>query len=189
MMPRNLVPGFCIVQQAGQLHFQASMLFRDANSPAARLFMHHNADTPWLIPGQVMIVTDPNTPLTPSLLQCLQQTKRQINQRFIGFTPDEAGFLHRHYGTIAALTAAGDKIFSTTGDAGERYFSAIKSTLGKIETAYQTQYRAQGTLNNERFFAERRRLPEELKTMVNKPLLKSLSRQALDLSSRSIVHQ
>lgn len=109
--------------------------------------------------------------------------------------------MQKHYGTIAALTGAGDKIFSTAGDAGEKYFNAIEQTLKKIEVSYQNQFRTQGTLIGQQFFVERKELLHQLKELVNKPLLKSLSRnivkfqnyenmkRALNLSSRSIVHE
>lgn len=46
-MSRNLAPGYCIVQTAGSLEYQARELFRDARSPAASLFLKLNADTPY----------------------------------------------------------------------------------------------------------------------------------------------
>lgn len=46
-MSAPIVPGYCIVEQPGTLDFQARLLFRDIYSPAARLFMQLNADTPW----------------------------------------------------------------------------------------------------------------------------------------------
>ncbi|GLR10961.1 hypothetical protein GCM10007905_36810 [Mixta theicola] len=52
-MSRHIAPGYCVVEQPGTLDFQATMLFRDCHSPAARLFMQNNADTPWLKPGQI----------------------------------------------------------------------------------------------------------------------------------------
>ena len=114
---------------------------------------------------------------------------------------DEASFMHKNYGMIAALTTAGDKIFGTESDVGEKYFSEIEKMLKKIEASYQYQYRTQGTLISQQFFIERKKLFDELKELVNKPLLKSFirhsvkfrpyedMRRALNLSRRSIVHE
>lgn len=165
--------------------------------------MQLNADTPWLKPGQIMIVADPDTPaqLTQQMLFALRQAKQKTNLAFTGVSAEDASFMSKHYGMIAALTGAGDKVFSTAGDAGEKYFSAIEQTLKKIEASYQNQFRTQGTLIGQQFFVERNQLLNQLKELVNKPLLKSLARnivkfqqyenmkRALNLSSRSIVHE
>ncbi|SFN36054.1 hypothetical protein SAMN05428971_1154 [Candidatus Pantoea varia] len=201
-MARNIAPGYCVVERPGTLEYQARELFRDIRSPAASLFMKLNADTQYLKPGQILIITDPDTPdhLTMQMLSTLQQAKNKTNAALIGVSSDDAGFMQKHYGMIAALTGAGDKIFSTAGDVGEKYFTAIEQTLRKIEASYQNQFRTQGTLISQQFFVERNQLLNQLKELVNKPLLKSLTRyivkfqqydnmkRALNLSSRSIVH-
>lgn len=163
--------------------------------------MQINADTPWLKPGQIMIVADPDSSATMQMLHTLRQAKQKTNAAFTGVYVDDASFLHTHYGMIAALTSTEDKIFGTAGDLGEKYFSAIAHTLKKIEASYQNQYRTQGMLISQQFFVERNQLLNELKELVNKPLVKSLARhtikfrpyddmrRALNLSSRSIVHE
>lgn len=202
-MTRNIAPGYCVVERAGSLEYQARELFRDTRAPAVTMFMQLNADTPWLRPGQILIVADPETqaPLTLHALTALRQAKHRINNALIGVSVNEADFMQKHYGTIAALTSAGNQIFGITGDAGAKYFSAIEQTLIKIEASYQNQFRAQGTLISQQFFVERNQLLNQLKELVNKPVLKNLSRytikfqqyenmkRALNLSSRSIVHE
>lgn len=200
-MARNIAPGYCVVEQPGSLDFQARQLFRDTRTPAAHMFMKLNADTQWLKPGQILIISDPDAPVTTQMLQQLKQAKQTTNAAFVGVSAEEAGFLQKHYSTIAGLTSAGDQVFGAVGDMGEKYFSAIEQTLKKIEASYQNQFRTQGTLIGQQFFIERNQLLAELKTLVNKPLLKSLARhavefqpyddmrRALNLSSRSIVHE
>lgn len=200
-MSRNLAPAYCIIQQPGNLDFQTRMLFRDSHSESARIFKQNNADTLWLNPGQIAIVIDPASKPTLQMLNALRQAKHKTNRAFIGVSSDEASFLQQHYGLIAALTTSGDNIFSTVGDIGEKYFSEIENTLKKIETSYQNQFRMQGTLISQQFFIERNQLFHQLKELVNKPLLKSLTRytvkfkpyedmrRALNLSSRSLVHE
>ena len=200
-MSRNFAPGYCIVQQSGNLDFQVRMLFRDSNSEAARLFLQNNIDTPWLSTGQIAIVADPDSLQTMQMIKFLRQSRQRTNRAFIGVSPDEARFMQQHYGLIAALTTAGDNIFGTVGNVGERYFLEIENILKKIEVSYQNQYRSQGSLNSQQFFIERNQLFNQLKELVNKPLLKSLKRytikfkpyedmrRALNLSSRSIVHE
>ncbi|KAB8308312.1 hypothetical protein EH228_13575 [Erwinia endophytica] len=200
-MARNIAPGYCVVERPGGLDFQARELFRDTRSPAAGLFMKLNADTQWLKPGQILIVADPESPLTNQMLYTLRQARQKTSAAFIGVSTEDANFMQKHYGMIAGLTSAGDSIFGAIGDSGEKYFNAIEQTLKKIEASYQNQFRTQGTLSSQQFFAERNQLLSQLKNLVNKPLLKSLvrhtvkfrpyedMRHALNLSSRSIVHE
>lgn len=108
--------------------------------------------------------------------------------------------MQQHFGLIAALTTAENKIFCTIGEVAERYFSEIETTLKKITLSNQNQFRNQGTLINQQFFVERSLLFNQLKEIVNKPLLKSLihysvklkpyedMRRDLNLFSRSVVH-
>jgi hypothetical protein len=163
--------------------------------------MKLNTGTQWLKPGQILIVADPESPLTNQMLQPLQQARQKTSDAVAAVSVEEAKFMQKHYGMIAGLTYAGDKIFGTVGDAGEKYFSQIEQTLKKIEASYQNQFRTQGTLISQQFFVERNQLLNQLKELVNKPLLKSLARhtvkfrqyenmkRALNLSSRSIVHE
>ena len=202
-MARNIAPGYCVVERQGSLDYQARELFRNTRTPAASLFMKLNADTQYLKPGQILIMADPDTPapLTSHMLNTLRQAKNNTNAALTGVDSADAGFMQRHYGMIAALTGIGDKIFSTAGSAGEKYFNAIEQTLKKIEASYQNQFRTQGTLIGQQFFVERNQLLNQLKELVNKPLLKSLARhsvkfhqyenmkKALNLSSKSIVHE
>ncbi|HAG2882660.1 TPA: hypothetical protein G8051_004731 [Salmonella enterica] len=200
-MAKNIAPGYCIVEQPGSLIFQAGQMFNNRNSTAARHFVQINRDTPWVKPGQILIIADPDDTMTGQMLRALRQAKQQVNNALIGTSTDDAIFFQRHYGMIAGLTSAGDKIFGAAGDVGEKYFTNIETTLKKIEATYQNQFRTQGTLIGQQFFVERNRLFTELKELVNKPLVKSLAkhsvkfrpysdmRKALNLSSRSLVHE
>ena len=200
-MARKIAPGYCVVEQPGSLALQAGLLFNRRNTDAARYFMQLNADTNWAKPGQILLIADPETTMTGQMLRSLRLAKQRVNDGLVGVSTDEASFFQRNYGMIAGLTFAGDKIFGAVGDAGEKYFRAIEHTLKRIEATYQNQYRTQGTLIGQQFFVERRRLFAELKDLVNKPIVKSVARhsikfkpyedmkRALNLSSRSIVHE
>lgn len=200
-MAKPLPPGYCIVEQPGPLAFQAQQLFGGRTNDASRQFMAVNADSSWLKPGQIVLLMDPENPLTPDTMRLLRLTKQNVNRTIAPMTTDDAGFLQRNYGAIAALTSAGDKLFGTTSDVGEKYFRQIESTLQKIERSYQSQFRSQGSLISQQFYAERAALFAELKVMVNKPVLSRLvqkavkfkpyedMRHALNLSSKSIVHE
>ncbi|CAI0754005.1 Uncharacterised protein [Serratia entomophila] len=200
-MTKSITPGYCIVEQPGPLAFQAQTLFNGRSNNASRYFMTLNADSAWLKPGQILLVADPENALTPNTLRLLRLAKQNVNRTIAPMSTDDAGFMQKNYGAIAALTSVGDKLFGTASDVGEKYFRQIESTLQKIEKSYQSQYRSQGSLISQQFYAERAALFTELRGMVNKPILARLTqktlklkhyedmRHALNLSSKSIVHE
>lgn len=198
---QRIEPGYCVVETPGSLSSQGNMLFRNPRSAAAGYFMRLNADTPWLKPGHILIVADPaNSQQGPALRQ-LRQAKNRVNQTLVQADTQQASFLQRHYETIATVLNGSSSGLATASDAGKRYFSRIEEILKQIERAYQNQFRTQGSLISQQFFVERNRLFAELKTMLDKPIFNRLPRKiinlhpyermkrALNLSSRSIVHE
>ncbi|EMM0381646.1 hypothetical protein RI820_001538 [Pluralibacter gergoviae] len=192
----NIAPGYCIVQQPGTLDFQARMLFTNVNSDAARYFMQLNKDTPWLKPGQILIVADPNNSNQTYQLNSLFEAKKKVNSAMATTDSSVASFLNDNYENIAALTALGDKVFGNAGDVGEKYFKQIESILKKIELTYQNQYRTQGVLFGQQFYAERRALFGQLDMILNQISRKTLGlkeysdiKKALNLSTKSIIHE
>ncbi|MCM7549408.1 hypothetical protein M8S01_11985 [Enterobacter hormaechei] len=189
-------PGYCVVQHPGTLDYQARLLFNNVNSEAARYFMQINNDTPWLKPGQLLIVADPDNTNQSSQLSILSRAKQKINHALASLNTSVAEYLHANYDNISALTSLGDKLAGNAGDLGEKYFRQIENILIKIERTYQNQFISQGSLIGQQFYMERRVLFSQLK-----PLLNNLSKltlkiqtyknikKALNLSSRSIVHE
>ncbi|EXU74451.1 hypothetical protein [Erwinia mallotivora] len=196
-MPINstVEPGFCVVQQPGTLAFHAQDIFHSRNPEAAKLFMQLNNDTQWVKPGQILIVADPENKNQQHQIRTLQAAKGKVNLALATTDTPTASFINDHYAVIAALTSWGDKASGMIGDAGEKYFSQIESTLKRIEQSYQNQFRTQGSLISQQFFAERQALFAELKPLLNSITRLSLKlkkydslKTALGLSSRSIVH-
>lgn len=72
----TVAPGYCVVQQAGTLDFQARLLFNKPDSEAARYFMQMNRDTRWLKPGQILILNAPGAENAVQLKQLQMQSKR-----------------------------------------------------------------------------------------------------------------
>ncbi|MGM5529924.1 hypothetical protein ACP3UV_08495 [Mixta calida] len=72
-------PGYCIVQQPGTLASQAQMIFQDRNRDAINFFMQINNDTPWVKPGQILIVADPNNSNQAYQLYELKKSKEKVN--------------------------------------------------------------------------------------------------------------
>lgn len=192
----TVAPGYCVVQQPGTLDFQARLLFNNANSEAARYFMQINKDTPWVKPGQILIVADPANSNQAYQLNHLIAAKQKVNAAMTITDNSVADFLNRNYENIAALTSWGDKLVGNASEAGEKYFKRIETLLIKIEQTYQNQFRTQGALIGQQFYAERNALFAELKPLLNKISRMALKikayesiKKALGLSTRSIVHE
>lgn len=192
----TVAPGYCVVQQPGTLDFQARLLFNNANSEAARYFMQLNKDTPWVKPGQILIVADPANSNQAYQLNHLIAAKQKVNSAMATTDNSVADFLNRNYENIAALTSWGDKLVGNASEAGEKYFKRIETLLVKIEQTYQNQFRTQGALIGQQFYAERNALFAELKPLLNKISRIALKikaydsiKKALGLSTRSIVHE
>lgn len=191
----NIAPGYCIVQQPGTLDFQARMLFTNTNSDAARYFMQLNRDTPWLKPGQILIIADYQTAKSQQLEQLIS-AKKKVNAALSELSSEDANFFNQHYATIAAVTNSMDKSVGLVADAGEKYFDEIGKRLKAIESAYQNQFRTHGALFSEQFVVERNMHFTELNKLLNKISRLALKlkpyneiKHALGLSSRSIVHE
>ena len=182
-------PGYCVVQHPGTLDYQARLLFNNVNSEAARYFMQINNDTPWLKPGQLLIVADPDNTNQSSQLSILSRAKQKINHALASLNTSVAEYLHANYDNISALTSLGDKLAGNAGDLGEKYFRQIEKT-------YQNQFISQGSLIGQQFYMERRALFSQLKPLLNNVSKLTLKiqtyeniKKALNLSSRSIVHE
>lgn len=192
----QIQPGFCIVQNPGTLASQAHEIFQGRNHDAAKLFMQLNGNTQWVKPGQMLIIADPNNNNQNHQISKMQEAKRKVDSSLATADLSTAGFLNEHYGTIAALTSIMDKTVGTISDAAEKHFSQIEKNLKQIELTYQNQFRAQGSLISQQFFAERARLFRQLEPFLDKLTKLTLKmkpyediKKALNLSSRSIVHE
>lgn len=191
----QIQPGFCIVQNPGTLASQAQEIFQGRNHDAAKLFMQLNGNTQWVKPGQMLIIADPNNNNQNHQISKMQEAKRKVDSSLATANMSTAKFIHQNYANIAVLTSYGDTLTGLVSDTGERYFTKIEGILKRIEASYQNQFRTQGTLISQQFFAERRVLFSELKPLLNKVSRLSLSmpkyeslKSSLGLSSRSIMH-
>ncbi|HDT6507403.1 TPA: hypothetical protein QFV83_000683 [Klebsiella aerogenes] len=192
----NLLPGYCIVQQPGTLDFQARLLFNNINCESARYFMQLNRDTPWVKPGQILIIADPNNLNHAFQMNSLFVAKKKVNTALSTVDNSVAEMLNKNYDKISTITSWGDAIVGNASDSGEKYFRQIESILKKIEATYQNQFRTQGALIGQQFYAERNALFTQLKPLLNKVVRKSLKfndyndmKRVLGLSTQSIVHE
>lgn len=188
-------PGFCIAQQPGTLSSQAYSLFEGRNKDAASFFMQLNSSTQFVKPGQLLIVADPNNKDQDLQIEKLKKSKQTVDYALATIDTETASFFNQHYASIAALTNIMDKSTGIISDAGEKYFSRITEKLKQIEITYQNQFRTQGSLISQQFFAERSRLFSELESHLNGLAKSALKfrpyddiKRALNLSSRSIIH-
>ncbi|RWS58285.1 hypothetical protein [Enterobacter cloacae] len=192
----NVAPGYCVVQQPGTLDFQARQLFGNSRNEKSEYFMQLNQDTAWVKPGQILIVADPQSVNQSHQINGLAIAKKKVNNALATIDGDTAEFFKNNFDNIAAITAWGDTLVGNASSAGESYFKQIENILIKIEKTYQNQYRTQGALIGQQFYAERNALLAQLKPLLNKLTKKQLRfrdyadlKRALGLSTKSIVHE
>ena len=200
-MPTTTDPGYCIATFPGTIVDQAKSLFRRRDTDAARLFIKLNTDTPYVVPGQMMIIASPENSNQTIQLQHLRRAKNKVNDSMRFIDGDTALFLAENHDRIDKILALSSKGIEYTTEYGTRYFEQINTTLKKIEKLYQDESKSTGKIGSQQFFTQRTILFSELKALISRPVLNKivpttikmqpylkLSR-ALGLSTRSIVHQ
>ena len=200
-MSSRIEPGYCIATLPGPLFEQAKVLFRRRNTDAARLFMKLNADTPYVLPGHMMIVATPANSNQTSQLQHLQRAKLKVNESMKFMHGDTALFLAKHHDQIDKILNLSSKGFEYTTEFGKKYFQQIGGVLHKIEKLYQYEFSRSGKINGQQFYTQRAALFAELKALISRPVLNKIvpttikmrpylkMTQALGLSTSSIIHQ
>ncbi len=199
-MSNQIEPGYCIANTPGSLSNQAKILFGNADSANARYFLQLNADTPYVLPGQLLIIADSNSNQAAPL-QHLRKAKDKVNHSMKFMSSDLALFMVKHHDQINTIINYSSNGIDYSVEAGTKYFEQIGAILKKIERLYQDEFTRSGKIASQQFYYQRAALFAELKSLINRPLLKNIApkilnmlpysklARALGLSTQSIVHQ
>ncbi|MEB6335052.1 hypothetical protein [Serratia rhizosphaerae] len=200
-MNNSIEPGYCIATTPGTLSMQAQQLFRRKDTDGARYFLQLNADTPYVLPGQIMIVADPSNSNQNAKLHHLRRAKNKVNHTMKFIDGDLALFMVNNHDSINSILNLSSKGIEYTSEVGSKYFKQIGNILQQIESLYQSEFTHTGKLASPQFYARRTALLAELKMLIKRPILNTLvpktlkmkpylkMTQALGLSTRSIIHQ
>ncbi|CAI2404456.1 Uncharacterised protein [Serratia ficaria] len=200
-MSSQIEPGYCIATVPGPISEQAKILFRRRDTDAARYFLRLNADTPYVLPGHMMIVADPSNNFQTTQLEHLRRAKDKVNNSMKFISGELALFMVKNHDIINDTLDLSSKGVEYTTEFGAKYFKQIASILQKIEKLYQEEFSRTGKIGSQQFYTQRAILFAELKTLIRQPVLNKIVpkaikmlpylklARALSLSTSSIVHQ
>jgi hypothetical protein len=189
-------PGFYVVPKSTTAEQLKATLFATQNPSVMRKFEALNPGLGEVKAGTMIVLSDPHN------LQCtheealLTEAAAKTNSALEVLSPQEADFMVRHRHEIETFLAEG----STAIGVGEAIFSSnlknMQVLLKDIEALHVRTFNAHGHLRSPEFFAERKRLLNQLNTHLTALSRKGIGlpdhpnlKNALGISSRSLVHR
>lgn len=188
-------PGFYVVPKSTSAEELRAQLFSAYSPTVFQKFKELNPNLDQVKAGQLIVLSDPgNRQCTRENAQ-LMSAAEQVNEVLASLTPEEADFMSRHRDEIQSFLAKG----STSIGIGEAIFAKhlenVRGLLQEIETLHQRSFQQHGHLRSPDFFAERKRLFNQLDAQLMRVTQKSIGfpdhtnlKSALGISSRSLVH-
>lgn len=197
-MPGTLEPGFYVVPR--RMSFAQVLLElagHDATLPISRLQRLNPTFEQGFKAGEIFVIGDPDngdacTREEGQLMAAAQHASRAL--AVLDFA--EADFMMQHQAEIAGLLGNASQSMGVGKDMLEQGLKQVSHTLTSIELLHQREFMQHGHLNSPSFFAERRKLLQQLDgqlkvALLNKQLnLGSYERlkKSLNISTKSLVH-
>lgn len=188
-------PGFHVVQRPTSLDDLKAELYGDLASTPTRFEQLNPELLPHLLPGQMIVLGDPNG------FECTEEEARlmdvasQVNRDTRQLTEDEAQFLVENYDLLQFMVSSGAAGLGAGSFVISQQINSIKSALEELEDLHQRTYNRYGNLSQESFFQERRSIFQKLDFALGSIARRGMSldpdvklKRALGLSSKSIVH-
>lgn len=194
--------GFCVVPQQSTTESFESILFAGGQPEGTReLYRSLNGAGKEYKAGSILLVVDPDKQDSDQIAH-MQAAKQRIDTALAPLSHQQANFLFKHKDTIEMFAAAATSANDAAGysgkvtEAAKGYFEQVEKILVEIEKTYKNQYVTSGTLIGEQFFVERRRLFDQLDSVLKMFMKHRFMfneytdlKSALGLSSRSITHR
>ena len=194
--PQPQEPGFYIVPKSTTREKLKAALFAAQNPAVMSKFESLNPNTGDVKAGAMIVLSDPNN------LQCtreeaiLMAAAAKTNDALEPLSPEDADFMVQYRDQIETFFGHG----STAIGVGEAMFAKhlddVKNLFKEIEALHVRSFQADGHLNSQAFFAERKRLLRQLNTHLGALTRKSIGfpdhpnlKSALGISNKSLVHR
>ncbi|WP_296230213.1 PAAR domain-containing protein [Pseudomonas sp. UBA4617] len=197
-LPGTLEPGFYVVPR--RMSFAQVLLQlaeHDATLPISRLQRLNPTFEQGFKAGEIFVLGDPDngdacTREEGQLMAAAEHSRRAL--AVLDFA--EADFMMEHQAEIAGLLSNASQSMGVGKDMLEQGLKQVSNTLTSIELLHQREFIRHGHLNSPSFFAERRKLLQQLDgqlkvAFLNKQLdLGNYERlkKRLNISTRSLVH-
>lgn len=189
-------PGFHIVQTPISRVALETILFGTADPALLAHFRRLNPQlTEYAKPGQLIVLSDPLNQQCGREEAMLMEAAAVVNDALAPMSDEEAAFMVRHQGEIAAMLASTATSIGVVTAMAESHLKAVKSVLLEIEELHKKYFNRNGNLRSKAFFAERQSLFTKLDVHLDHLTRKGIGlpdhpnlKHALGISSRSLVH-
>ncbi|BBV96139.1 PAAR domain-containing protein [Pseudomonas sp. FYR_2] len=197
-LPGTLEPGFYVVPR--RMSFPEVLLHlaeHDATLPISRLQRLNPTFEQGFKAGEIFVIGDPDngdacTREEGELMAAAQHARRAL--AVLDYA--EADFMMEHQAEIAGLLSNASLSMGVGKDMLDQGLKQVSHTLTSIEQLHQREFMRHGHLNSPGFFAERRRLLQQLDGQLKTAFLnKQLNlgnyerlRKSLNISTKSLVH-
>lgn len=189
-------PGFHVVSRPMSRSELLTMLYGDASAKPDN-FDRVNPDLGGrVLPGEMIVVADPNSFGCTTEENDLMQVAKQVNQEVHKLSQQEAQFVFDHYDLLEVMTSSTATGLGVGTTMVGQQIKSINATLKELEVLHQDTFQKYGTLSHPEFFEQRQRLFSKLDFALGKVVKKGMSldgseklKRSLGLSSKSTVHE
>ncbi|WP_447044383.1 LysM peptidoglycan-binding domain-containing protein [Vreelandella sp. H-I2] len=190
-------PGFYIVERPQTVeelkeHLFSSNLSSDVDAMLERLNPQLGEG---VVPGQVVVLSDPRSMQCTREETLLMQIASDVNEINAELTHEEAQRTVDYYNLLGAATSGAGAAIGNTASGIKNHTQQIETKLRQLERLYQRTYERTGRLNNPEFYASRQALFRELDTLLDRVTRMGLGipehpnlRHALGVTTKTTVH-
>lgn len=189
-------PGFYVVPKSTTADKLEAQLFTSRSPAVIAKFKTLNPYLDQVKAGQLIVLSDPNNLRCTREEAYLMAAAEKVNTALQALTPEEADFMARHRDEIESFLKHGSTSIGTGVAVFASNLDSVKNTLRDIEALHQYTFMRDGHLRSSEFFAERKRLFDQLDTHLTRFTKKSTGfpdhpklKSALGISNRSLVHR
>ncbi|NWN91065.1 type VI secretion system PAAR protein [Marinobacter adhaerens] len=189
-------PGFHVVRQPMSKNELLTLLYDDASAKPDNFERLNPGLSNRLLPGEMIVVADPNSHECTIEENHLMEVAQQVNQEVRQLSESEAQFIVDHYDLLEMMTSNAATGLGVGASMIGQQIKSINTTLKELEVLHQDTFRKHGKLSHPEFFEQRQRLFTKLDFALGKVARKGMSlddnaklKRALGLSSKSIVHE
>lgn len=189
-------PGFYVVRQPMSKNELLTLLYDDASAKPDNFERLNPRLESRVLPGEMVVIADPNSLECTSKENDLMQVAQQVNQEVRQLSGQEAQFIVDHYDLLEMMTSSAATGLGVGATMIGQQIKSINATLNELEVLHKDTFRKHGTLSHPEFFERRQRLFAKLDFALGKVARKGMSlddnaklKRALGLSSKSIVHE
>ena len=149
-------------------------------------------------PGQMVIITPPNAQQCTAFEADLTEVARRIDRQLETLSEEQANVVAENYGLLTNVATYSGAGYGIAVNYFKNHKSQVEYILNEIEKLHVKTYNRYGKFNTNTFFGHRKRLFQQLdtvlKTMVGRSRMglnidRSNIKQSLGLSTKSLVHQ